>query len=144
MEIASHPVKADLLKSFLFAGNATATFVSEKTGVRFTFKVRKPKADSPTFVSLLSGPDNENDYSFLGTLFDNGIYCHGKKSHVSPSAPSAVAARWVVERVMQDKPLNGCQVFHEGRCGRCNRKLTVPESIETGLGPECATKVFGA
>jgi hypothetical protein len=37
--------------------------------------------------------------------------------------------------------LNGCEVYHEGRCGRCNRKLTVPESIETGLGPECASKL---
>jgi hypothetical protein len=30
-------------------------------------------------------------------------------------------------------------VWHEGRCGRCGRKLTVPESIESGFGPECAS-----
>lgn len=36
--------------------------------------------------------------------------------------------------------LSRLQVWHEGRCGRCGRKLTVPSSIETGLGPECAGK----
>ena len=30
------------------------------------------------------------------------------------------------------------EVWHEGICGRCGRKLTVPESVERGLGPECA------
>jgi hypothetical protein len=29
------------------------------------------------------------------------------------------------------------EVWHEGRCGRCGRALTVPESVERGIGPEC-------
>lgn len=33
------------------------------------------------------------------------------------------------------------EVWHEGRCGRCGRRLTVPESISTGFGPECVKKV---
>jgi hypothetical protein len=28
-------------------------------------------------------------------------------------------------------------VWHEGSCARCGKKLTVPESIESGFGPEC-------
>lgn len=129
------------LATFILAGNATFTVQSEKTDARFTFKVRQPKPDAPHFVSLLNGPDNENDFAFLGTLFANGVYRHGVKSHVSPAAPSAIAARWVVERITQGKPLVNCQIWHEGKCGRCGRKLTVPESIETGLGPECAKRV---
>lgn len=35
----------------------------------------------------------------------------------------------------------GLQIFHEGRCGRCGRVLTVPESVETGFGPECAGRL---
>lgn len=37
--------------------------------------------------------------------------------------------------------LDRVEVWHEGSCGRCGRKLTVPSSIETGLGPECAELV---
>lgn len=29
------------------------------------------------------------------------------------------------------------EVWHEGRCGRCGRALTVPESIASGIGPVC-------
>tara|TARA_R110002096_G_scaffold84290_4_gene194649 strand:+ start:14 stop:667 length:654 start_codon:yes stop_codon:yes gene_type:complete len=32
------------------------------------------------------------------------------------------------------------EIWHEGKCSRCGRKLTVPSSIATGLGPVCATK----
>lgn len=37
---------------------------------------------------------------------------------------------------------HGWKVHHEGRCGKCGRRLTVPESIETGLGPECSGKGY--
>ena len=29
-------------------------------------------------------------------------------------------------------------VYHVGKCGRCGKKLTDPESILTGLGPSCS------
>jgi hypothetical protein len=29
------------------------------------------------------------------------------------------------------------EFFHEGRCGKCGRKLTTPESVTAGFGPEC-------
>jgi hypothetical protein len=29
------------------------------------------------------------------------------------------------------------EIWHEGKCGKCGRQLTVPSSIETGIGPEC-------
>jgi len=45
--------------------------------------------------------------------------------------------KFVAQNVMPPQ----MDVHHEGRCGRCNRKLTVPESIENGLGPECAGKM---
>ena len=40
------------------------------------------------------------------------------------------------------KDNNGFEIMHEGRCCRCNRTLTHPDSIKTGIGPECA-KHFG-
>jgi uncharacterized protein DUF6011 len=129
------------LQQFMLAGNSTFTVRSGNTGTRFTFKIRKPKPESPHFVSVLSGSDNENAYQFVGTIFANGTYSHGTRSKVSPEAPSAKAARWIVERVIAGRELTNCELWHEGRCGRCGRKLTVPESIESGLGPECITRI---
>ena len=142
--LAPAPVTPSNLKNFVLGGNATFTVRSERTGTRFTFKVRQPSDDAPHFVSLMNGPDNENSFVFLGTLFSSGTYAHGKKSSIGESAPSAVAARWVVSRIANGLPLNGVEVWHEGRCGCCGRKLTVPESIESGIGPECAKRLAGA
>lgn len=125
-------------KRFLLAGNAYFTVVSKASGTRFTFHVRQPaRPNAPHFVSVLNGPDNEHDYAFLGTIFDGASYQHGRKSRVSEEAPAAKAARWFCTRALQGKSLDQVEVYHEGRCGRCGRKLTVPESIEAGFGPEC-------
>jgi len=39
----------------------------------------------------------------------------------------------------QDISEHGFELMHEGRCGRCGRPLTRPESIQSGIGPICAT-----
>lgn len=48
---------------------------------------------------------------------------------------------WVMARLQSGNGLpETVEVWHEGRCARCARRLTVPESIILGLGPECATR----
>lgn len=126
-------------RRFILAGNATFTIVSAKTGTRFTYKIRaKNVAVGRTlyFVSVLTGSDNENDFTFLGTIFDGKDFRHSTKSHISQDAPSARAFAWCFGRILADT-LTDASVHHEGKCGRCGRKLTVPSSIEIGLGPEC-------
>lgn len=38
----------------------------------------------------------------------------------------------------------GFEFWHEGRCARCSRRLTVPESVASGFGPECVKLVAGS
>jgi len=131
-------------RNFMLSGCATFTAVSKTTGTRFTFRVSQPKnergsATAPHFVALMNGPDNESNYQYLGVVRNRTDYAHGHKSRVSPDAPSARAFAWVFDQlVARDTIPPALEVWHEGRCGRCNRKLTVPSSIARGLGPECA------
>jgi len=93
-------------------------------------------------------------------------YRHGWKSKVAEDAPSVKGIAWFVKHLnrlvtlraeldtadMFRKPeveaniakvestLNKLLYYHEGKCGRCARKLTVPESIISGLGPICREK----
>lgn len=131
------------IRSFIIAGHATVTLKSKKTGSRYTYKVSAPReqnADRPVwFVSLLSGPDNEDNYQYFGNLRPHAFEV-GRKSRVSADAPSVKAFSWFYNKVLQEESeaaLEQLEVWHEGRCGRCGRKLTVPESIESGFGPEC-------
>lgn len=133
-------VDVQAIRKFVLAGNARFTVVSKKTGTRFTFEVVSAphpgiqKGEPAHFVALLTGPDR---YSHLGTIFDLKKYRHGKKSNISSDAPSAQAFAWFWERLSLGGELGTCEFWHEGKCGKCGRALTVPESIATGLGPIC-------
>ena len=124
-------------EKFILAGKAIFTVTSKKSGVRFTFKVRQVNENQPHFVSLLSGPDNTSSYTFLGTIFNKQNYFHGRKSRIGSDAPSALAFNWVWNHRNDKDFADKVEVHHEGKCCRCGRALTVPRSIELGIGPEC-------
>jgi hypothetical protein len=127
--------------AFALAGNAT--FTLEGRTRRFTYRVRlEPDKRQLFFVSVLTGADNENAYAYLGTVANtpSHLFSHGRKSRITRDAPSARAFRWFWYALTSGNAehLDQMHFWHEGRCGRCGRKLTVPESLERGIGPECA------
>jgi len=125
--------------SFMKAGKAVFTLVSEKTGKRFTYRVKKhKKSESLYFVGVLSGQDNVNDYTYMGSIFGKQFRLT-RNSKVGPEAPSFIAFTWFINHL--DNLPSTLKVYHENRCGRCGRALTVPESVVNGFGPECIKKV---
>jgi Family of unknown function (DUF6011) len=144
-------VDVEAQKRFVLAGNAIFTLRSLKTGKRFTYKVSKAKPNpsfpnqGPTyFVSLLNGPENTSNYQYMGLMQNFGALAWGVRqtrgSRVSAMADSYKGIVWFLGNVANGKPVSNVEVFHAGKCGRCGRTLTVPESIESGIGPECAKK----
>jgi hypothetical protein len=138
------------LYAYLMAGNAIVTLKSKASGSHFTFKIREMR-DSPMgyFVSLLTGPNNEEwgDYSYMGIM--NAAegeptlsFRTTAKSCAGEDAASVKGFRWMLRMLNANKDFSAsAEVYHEGRCGRCSRTLTDPESIETGLGPICREKM---
>lgn len=137
--------------TFALAGNARLTFVSKETGTRFTFRIKQAKDfdEKPKqfwFVNLLNGADNESDFAYLGTINEVFSYYHGRKSKIGVDAPSAIAFDWLWHQIQAkryDKLDASVEIWHEGKCGRCGRTLTVPESIASGYGPECVQYIEG-
>lgn len=127
------------IKTFVFGGNARFTLRSKKTDTRFTFRVRVSEDGKCHFVTFLSGPDNGNDYRYLGFYREGQPYRHGSlKAKAGQEAPVARAFNFFATCLEQGRLSANLEFYHEGRCGRCARALTVPESVLTGFGPECA------
>ncbi len=148
-------------EKYALGGHATITTENPATGNRFTFKIdvascecvqkleswgRKGAAKKDCtlcngsgrktglyFVKVLVGPDNQNSYAYIG-LLDKGAFMLTKNSKFDDAAPSVRAFAWVAKHWESDE----MNVWHEGSCGICGRKLTVPESISSGIGPVCA------
>ena len=133
------------IKEFITAGKALFTLKNEETGNRFTFKVSKPKDSNKDmfFVSLLNGPDNYSNYQYMGSIFGQK-FTLTKKSKIGQAAPSYRAFNWLWDMIIGNHDLpEQVKVLHNGKCARCGRRLTVPESIESGFGPHCLEKAFG-
>lgn len=141
------------IRKFVLGGSAV--FTLRERGDRFTYKVRSRALDrsknwtsknqdkSYFYVSVLRGPSNESDYLYMGVLRLDELSGEVWFEQTPGSKVSVDSYSWNAFRAFWDALDHGCRVasnlefWHEGSCCVCGRKLTVPESIAAGIGPEC-------
>lgn len=130
--------------AFTLAGNATLTLESLKSGQHYTYRVKQAK-DRQTqelvpnlyFVNLLTqGNADAGEFTYLGIIRE-GIFNLTKNSRMNAQSGPVAAFNYYWRSTAIPEQL---VVRHEGKCGRCGRTLTVPSSIDAGLGPECSGK----
>lgn len=133
------------IRNFILGGKATFTLKSLQSGHHITYKVQESDNKKGFFfISVLTGPDNWSNYSYLGTIHTHGTrleYRYGTKSRIGSNAASAKAAAWFFGNLNAGHLAPSCEFYHEDKCCRCGRKLTTPDSVTNGIGPECMKKV---
>jgi len=122
----------DSKRDFILGGNAIVTFKSLKTNKHYTYKIKKAKNIDIYFVSVLFNADSKQ-YQYIGCINSKKQFISTKNSKVSINAISFRAFNWSWNNLNADE----MEIWHEGRCGRCGRSLTDPESIRLGFGPIC-------
>lgn len=151
-------LEAGPARRYVLGGNCKFTVVDSCTGKRFTYKVKSGKKDrdknwttgnadlTTYFVSLLTGPNNEDDFIYMGMMkLDpmSGAYVFTltRNSKVSETAESVLLFKrlWVNIEYRCWLP-EVIHFYQEGQCCICGRPLTVPESVRDGIGPECKAK----
>lgn len=152
MEKEIHQLTGLDLSNFIFAGNATFTVVNKSTRNRFTFRIRRAGWGTSTYdeksgifyISVLTGSDNNSSYTYIGTFFGgtSQVYRHSPKSKITPKAVSNQVLTWFFSSYFKSpSSFPTVKVFHSGKCGKCGKKLTTPESVKSGLGPYCANRI---
>ena len=137
----------ELIQQFIFGGKSIFTLSNKEKGTHYTYKVvcKKQPGRVVYFVSVLSGPDNTADYSYIGyCTSDKAVQIWTKKDAVqyTDNAPSVKAFNWLLNRVAycvaENKTFPAFAGFyHMGSCCKCNRPLTDPLSVTLGIGPVC-------
>lgn len=122
--------------AFITAGKSTFTVLNPNTGNRFTYFVEKSKHSDLFFVKVLTGPDNNRHYSYIGILKD-GLFKITDKSKFNNSANSVKVFCYVLNKLKTNTLDSFIEILHEGKCGKCGKKLTTPISIKSGYGPDC-------
>lgn len=128
------------IPTFVFGGKSIFTVLNTATGNRFTYKLTRKKnieegKEDVIFVKVLSGSDNYLDYTFIGTIFGKKTYKHSPRSPFGADCQSTKVIEWLVKNI--DRLPTQVEVWHEGKCGICGKKLTDTESLRIGIGSKC-------
>lgn len=140
---------ADTMEVRLSIFNGKYTIQNRTTGEHRTFMVKTQAPDAKfapgtRIVALLTGSDNDSDASYQGFGFVNfdGIRVWTAKRGTEAGKKSAwehyAAMLWsLAVDSGASEYAEKYSLLMEGRCVKCNRVLTEPESIRTGIGPVC-------
>jgi hypothetical protein len=143
----NHLISAENVIDYILAGQCIITLKSKPTGTRFTYKISckrdvKPEEADIWFVNVLTGPNNNANYTYMGPIKEReGVlnFWRDEKSRITEEAPSYIAWKFVWEFFRQKRDHPQLEIWHEGICCRCGRRLTDPDSIALGMGSSCAT-----
>lgn len=144
---------------FVRAGHAIFT-ATNGAGEHRTYKVLKTDParnpgdskfkDPAWFLYALTGSDNEDDYTYVGLVKLrcplDPIVKLTKASRFGVESPIVKIGQWALRAIWQVhggtyRLPDGYDIKHVGKCGKCGRTLTTPESLDTGFGPECADQL---
>lgn len=104
----------------------------------FRDKQTNQERDDVRSVRFLSGPDNEADYMFAAAITGDSVLFQGRS--FGPRVQQALGI--LVQASGADRAVMGAAyAFESSRCWRCNRQLTVEDSVAGGIGPKCAKKI---
>jgi hypothetical protein len=132
------------IAKFISAGNAEFVIEDTRTGRHSEYKVTKHKYfddGNRKWNVLLLCRDSSGDsgYAYLGYIEKGMFHHHALYSVYDEESDQFTSFDSCFLRVGRGRELpDFISFYHLGRCGRCGRKLTDPESINRGLGPKCA------
>jgi len=135
---ALYIIKHNKIRKFILAGNSYFTVMNVITDNKLTFHVIRPKEKSPWFIWATN---KKGKYCFLGTIFqrDSGLeYRFGwKKGRFTKDSIINKSFEYLWRKMLSNSLPANIVFYHEGKCGRCSKRLTDPKSITRGFGPHC-------
>lgn len=149
--------------NFIKGGTATFT-VTNPNGEHYTFRVIREvysyAADGRTRIKDPNGGEvcfyvyvltQGDKYVYMGMLnlqsdLDTEKFTNLRitaKSNFTHESKAYQVASWAFRVIWGQRFLpENYRIEHDGNCSRCGRTLTHPESLDSGLGPDCAGKVM--
>lgn len=142
----NQPFELEHVKKYMYSGKAILTIKSTVSGRHFTYLIEKAKNSGAYadvyFIKVLTGEDNTNLdlYKYFGFLKYDFFNFATEKSKIGADAKSVLAFQYAWKIVTGEIKDDRVEFYHMGKCGRCGKPLTTPESVKMGLGEICANK----
>lgn len=124
--------------------NGKYTIQNSDTGVHRTFRIKTQPKDSrfaggKRIIGLMTGSDNQSSYTNFGFVDDTGIHVWNR--HKGTDYEKLAWMIWTMLIEPTHPRLRNYSIQSSLACLRCNRELTTPESLLSGIGPVCEGRV---
>ena len=147
-----HRLDAASFRTFMFQGKALFTLENKEKGTHITFRVQtlKRKRNQPEDTRYFDVHVKALNDKYAGNRYIGRIdrksksfkpYGYVERDHVGIKTIEWLIRNWAH---LEDwtKPMEGedqerMAIYHMGVCCKCGLPLTVPESIQNGIGPQC-------
>ncbi len=130
-ESASAPRRETPIGTFTVVG-----IDAEHITIRLQRPTDKVKlAEGVVYAKYLAGADNDVDFAYFATVVKGQIRARGFERQVAALKVVLGADNGSLGK------MGLAYALASSNCWRCGRTLTVPASIHSGMGPDCAAKV---
>jgi hypothetical protein len=138
-------ITPEQFRNFIFAGRSVFTLENSETGNYLTFKVKQIKKNYKEVpgqfaIECKTLGDKAHGYKFLGFVDLNERKF--KKRYWDANFVGFKTWVWLLKNIERLEDFTKLAIYHEGRCCKCGMPLTVPESIDSGIGPECNKRMY--
>lgn len=146
--------------AFMLGGNSWFTFKSLKTNKDFSFGIIDAKVWSASERKKVATPERKNVFLFIGAnqvvvgksyawmgsiLQDKQTgewrYSPGRTRDLPDECEGEKAFMFVFNSFLAGTRLPLLEIWHQGVCACCGKRLTVSKSIELAIGPVCGKKL---
>ena len=138
-------ITPEQFRNFIFAGRSVFTLENSETGNYLTFKVKQVKKNYKEVpgqfaIECKTLGDKAHGYKFLGFVDLNERKF--KKRYWDSNFVGFKTWVWLLKNLERLEDFTKLAIYHEGRCCKCGMPLTVPESIDSGIGPDCKKTMY--
>lgn len=142
--------------AFMLGGNSWFTIKSLRTGQDYSFGITDAKVRDIRSGKWVSTPERKNvwlfigasqvvagkSYGWMGSLLQDvrtgqWRYSPGRNRELPQDCAGEKAFMFVFNSFLNGTKLPQLEIWHQGICSCCGKKLKLSESIELGWGPVC-------
>lgn len=146
MHNKSHKLDSASFRTFLFQGKAFFTMHNLEKNTNITLRVQTPKRKRghpeetryfEVYVKALNEKYAGNRY--IGRI-DRKERSFKSNGYVEPDHVGVQTINWLIRNwnhLEEYESSERVAIYHLGSCCKCGLPLTVPESIQNGIGPQC-------
>ncbi len=145
------PLTVPELRTFIYSGKADFSVINEITENIITFRalptshkktsfdIDVKKQDTIDTIFNIFKADTSYPWIHLGIMKKLRLYTQHRNSQIQSETKLFI---WLLDHLRTNMPITSCiKLVHNGKCGRCGRRLTDDTSLKQGFGPHCIKKV---